>query len=228
MAQVNYAALSSAFRKMLAGVSGKTEALNAGWKAVIGEAVKKAYSDKDGSQYVQAAVDSASFDVRPAVVSALRTFGIQIDRLEGHKRQFSVPELCVRDKKKQEAMIAKVKAGDIPDVVGKADPIPKPAKAKELAGKPAERAQKIIDRALKALSDDPEARAILNDRLTAVADAEKTYSAGVAKGEKEALEKSSGCLILEDGSGALRLDAEEYDAVLEFIMEQRTGVALAA
>lgn len=217
--QVLFENLSSGFRKMLSALASKGEALNAAYQRAVAEAVKKAYCDAHGPMYVQALIDSTPFDIRPAVVSAVRTFGITINKMEGHGRAYDVPEACVRDKKKQETVLAKIKDMDIPQIIGKADPLPKVKKADTRTAEA--RAQAAVDSVLKRLGDDPDAKAEFNQRIQSAASVKDAREAGFKDGVQDTMAKFSACLVLEDGSDVLRLTPEEYQAALQAVMECR-------
>lgn len=217
--QVTFENLSSGFRKMLSSLASKGEALDMAYKRAVGEAVKKAYCDAFGPMYVQALIDSTPYDIRPSVVSAVRTFGITVDKGEGNGRSYDVPEACVRDKRKQETVLAKIKDGDIPQIVGKADPLPKVKK--EDTRTPEVRAQAAVDGVLKRLGEDSAAKALFNERIQDASNAKEAREAGFKDGTADTMARLSACLVLEDGSDVLRLTPEEYQAALGAVMQCR-------
>lgn len=230
--QVNLSILSASFRKMLGVIESRSAALNAAYKKVIGETVRKAYSDKHGSMYVQAMVDHTPYDQRPVVVSALRSFGLSIDKLEGKGRRYDVPEVCIKDRKKQQEMFNRIEAGNIPDIIGREPQAQAEPKKKELKGKAEERAQSALDRLLARLAEtDPEARTILNDRLMTAREApdvKAAYKSGMNAGIEKMRAELSGGIVTEDGTECVRLSAEEYDAVMATLTALRTGALKAA
>lgn len=147
------------FQTLLAATLSRTEDLNTAWMKVIGYAVRKAYATKSVT-YVQAALDGAVAGVRPAVASAIRKLGVDVNK--GERGAYHA--VGVRDYSKQADVFNKITAGDIAPVIATADKLPKPKKDVSELGTPQERATKVLTAFVKRQKEaDPEAGAIIND-----------------------------------------------------------------
>jgi hypothetical protein len=191
------------FQTLLAATHNRACDLNAAWHKVIAYAVKKAHSDKEsGLAYVQAALDAAPAGIRKNVASAFRQLNINISALE--RGQFRAEG--VRNPKAQEKTFERIKAGDIPDVVAMADRVPREKKADNRS--PMEVAQDAIDRLLARLKkDNPDAAAVLNDKLAA---------------------PTPKCAMFSADGTRIDLTPDEYDAAIKTIMASRIGLRKAA
>ena len=221
-------AMEKEFIKLLAATSGRLEGLNKAWAGVIGYAVKKCHSDREnGLEYVQAALDSAAGGVRKGVASAFRQLNISVESMpHGQFKAFGI-----RNPKKQEDVFARIKAGDVPDVVAVVDRLPKAKKPVTITAE--EAAKGAIDRMLARLkAENPEAYAIANDRICRVeiqakpntltvgrteaalsneeADRLETHLKAIRAGEADRVIPKDALLI---GNEIVELTAEESDAL---------------
>lgn len=203
------------FIDLIASASAKVEGVNAAWKKVIAYAVNKAYGANDVT-YTQYALDAAVKGVRPGVASAFRKLGLVVGRLEHGQYKAE----GVRSMKAKREVLERVKAGDIPDVVAMADPLPKAKKERTEAEKLAmanEDAQKAIERMLARLkAENPAAFAVANERVT--------RSTPVEVPVERVVEKfSPNVLCIGDSEEVMELTAEEVAAAVGAVLAMRTG-----
>lgn len=208
------------FIDLIASASAKVEGVNAAWKKAIAYAVNKAYGAND-TTYAQYALDAAVKGVRPGVASAFRKLGLVISRLEHGQYKAE----SVRSMKAKREVLERVKAGDIPDVVAMADPLPKVKKERSEAEKLAaanDDAQKAIERMLARLkAENPAAFAIANERVT--------RSTPVEVPVERVVEKfSPNVICIGDNEDILDCTPDEIFAAVEAVNALRRGQLKAA
>lgn len=151
------------FGSSVLAFAGKAETFAKQATSLVSRSVKMAYTKKESPMAeVQFLLDNAPKFAIGAIASAYRRCGIEIAKPElGSNRYMAI---CVVDNSKQKKVFDKLAELTVLQIEV---PVKTERKPKALKGEVAERATKALQSTITRLSNtDPEASALLNDRMT--------------------------------------------------------------
>lgn len=149
------------FQSAVDAFAKRGEGLASVLRSLVERGVRSAYSRNNlaNAQYL---LDNAPQFSKSSIARSFKRCGLEVASPEIGSARYMV--ICVVDNKRQAKVFANFSELVVLEVEAKVKPAPK---AKELKGEIAERASKALQSTITRLSkNDPEASALLNDRMT--------------------------------------------------------------